>query len=107
MGVTMLELFALEGREVAVGRGLTAVLRRMGPATEVLYRSVGGGEAVVLVEEGHRLGDVTCFEGEVDARAMCPADIDTTEGSVWEVRSLDGSLRSRSLVPFDAAVGAA
>jgi hypothetical protein len=103
MGVTMGELFHLEGRTVAVDRGVAATLRRVGPSVEVCFEGVGGSVAYVMVQEGHLLGDGGCVEGGTDVRRFCPVDLDELDHSVVEVRSLAGARVSRSLTSIDAA----
>lgn len=103
MSVTMRELFELEGRTVAVCRGVQATLRRVGPAVEVCFEGAGGTTALVLVEDGGRFGEVGCPQGWSDGRLFCPGDLDELDVDVVEVRTLDGLRRSRSLATPDAA----
>ena len=103
MGVTMGELFRLEGRTVAVDRGVAATLRRVGATVEVCFEGVGGSLAYVMIQEGHLLGDGCCVEGETDVRRFCPVDLDELDHPVVEVRSLTGAPVSRSHATFDAA----
>lgn len=103
MGVTMGELFQLEGRRVAVGRGVQATLQRTGTSVEVCYQGLGGACAFVVVSEGIRLGDEDCPAAWADARSFCPRDLDDLDTDVVESRTLHGLRRARSHATPDAA----
>jgi hypothetical protein len=55
--ITVAELRSMEGVVVAVARGLTAELRTEGGSSRILFESVTGAQAVVLVD-ANASGDV-------------------------------------------------
>lgn len=103
MSVTMAELFKMEGRTVAIGRGVQATMRQVGPAVEVCFEGLSGTAAYVVIEDGHRFGEEGCAEARADALRFCPRDLDQLETDVVEIRNLGGLRRFRSEATADAA----